>query len=200
MLWVLGFGGGLLVAQRSVPAGTVEWHLYGGGTFDLPGAATYAGIVQTTNPQNRNEQFQPGRKVQPVIGSSLAVSLGKFFWLYGDYSYIPRDQSEATATLGSSTGVETATRHYWLATGGAQISFPTVQRVSPYLDLGVGVLHHSYTRTSQYTNVIGTPFNQRSISENILTPHVGGGGSGADAEAASQNDPGLIPLCETRQG
>jgi hypothetical protein len=164
-----------LLAQKSVRAGTIEWHLYGGGTFDLPGASAFAGIVQATNPANSNQQFLNGRKVQPLVGTGLAVSLGKFFWAYGDYSYMFTDRSTANAALLNSTGTETVNRHYWLASGGIQMTFPTIQRVSPYLEFGGAVLHQSYSRTSQYTNIIGTPFSQQTIANNIAAPHLGGG-------------------------
>lgn len=161
--------------QKSVRAGTIELNVYGGGTFDLPGASSFAGIVQSNNPANSNQQFRNGQKSEPLLGTGLAVSLGKFFWLYGDYAYMFPDRSTANASLFSSTGVETVDRHYSLAHGGLQVTFPTVQRVSPYLELGAGILHQSYTRTSNYTNIIGPPFSSQSISNNIAAPHIGGG-------------------------
>jgi hypothetical protein len=164
-----------LFAQKAVPAGTVEWNGYGGGTFDLPGAASFAGLFETTNPQNTNQQFKNGRKIQPFLGSGITVSLGKFFALYGDYSYIFTDRSVASAALLNSTATTDVRRHYWLATGGVQLTFPTVQRASPYVEFGGGVLHQSFVRTSQFTNVIGPTFSQQRLSNDIAAPHIGGG-------------------------
>lgn len=173
--FLLILSGTTLMAQKSVPAGTIEWNLYGGGTFDLPGASAFAGIYQASNPSNSNQQYNSGKKSLPLLGGGLAVSLGKIFWVYGDYRYMFPDRSTATASLLNSTGVETVNTHYWLADGGVQVTFPTIQRVSPYLEMGVGNMHQSYSRTDNYTNIIGTPFSSVHISQDIIAPHLGGG-------------------------
>lgn len=165
----------LLQAQRTTKAGLVEWNMYGGGTFDLPGAAGYAGIFDSRNSANNQQRYEAGRKSQPQVGTGLAVALTKMLWLYADYSYIFPDRSTASVDFLGLTGVTTVNRHYWAGSAGFQLAFPNVQRVTPYLEFGGLILHHSYGTTSRYTNVSGTPFRSLRIAENISGPHVGGG-------------------------
>jgi len=49
-------------ANKRSKAGTIELGLYTGGTFDLPGAAGYAGICQVRFPDDCRQKFQAGRK------------------------------------------------------------------------------------------------------------------------------------------
>jgi hypothetical protein len=177
----------VLLASRSfaqpppIKAGTFELGPFFGGTFDLPGAAGYAGICSVQFANNCNEKFQPGRKSQPVFGTDLAVSLHRVLWIYGDYAYMYPDKSTASAQLGSSTGVTTTNRHYWSAGGGFRIMYPTVQRVNPYLEIGLINLHQNYNTTTRYTNVVGGSgpssviYRTHGAVGGIWGPHIGGG-------------------------
>lgn len=175
--------GGLIPAvgysQSTVKPGTVELMPYGGGTFDLPGATGFVGLFQSSNPQNRQEKFNQGRRSQPFVGGRVSVAIAKYLWLYGDYSYLFVDRTKGSVTLGGSSGVNTTDRHYSVAQGGVQLAFPTIQRASPYLEFGMGVLHQNYTTSTSYTNVIGSnpnPFFTQSDRDNIVIgPHAGGG-------------------------
>jgi hypothetical protein len=161
-----------LSAQRSAHLGEVEVAVHGGGTFDLPGAASYVGLFQTTNPSNQAAQFLPGRKSQPLVGGSLAVALHKMLWLYGDYSYMFPDRTAAAISFLGVNGVNTVNRHYWMADGGIQLTFPTVQRVMPYISLGAGRLHQNYSSVRTYSGISTTSANNEF---NSFTPHVGAG-------------------------
>ncbi len=164
-----------LWAQRSTRPGEVELSFHGGATFDLPGAPSYVGIVESRNPNNRSQQFLPGRKSQPLIGGGAAVALYKVLWVYGDYSYVFPDRTAASTVFGSSTGVNTVNRHYWMMDGGFQLTFPTVQRVMPYISVGAGKLHQNYSSTRRYTNVTGVPLTYNRQVFNSFTPHLGAG-------------------------
>ena len=164
-----------LWAQRDVRPGTMEMNLYTGGTFDLPGAGSFVGISQANNPGNSRQQFSGGRKVQPLVGGSYLLALHRALWIYGDYSYVFKDKTASSVVLNASSAAETVNRHYWTSGAGIQLSFPTAQRVLPYLELGGIYLHQSYNRTSRYTNVSTTPFLVRDSSEGIWGAHLGGG-------------------------
>jgi hypothetical protein len=169
--------------QTKPKAGTIEMTLYGGGTFDLPGAASYAGLFDNSNSTNSVLKYEAGRKINPLVGGSLALSLAKILWAYGDYSYVVPDRTSANVALFNSTGVTTTNRHYWDANGGFQLMFPTVQRVVPYLEVGLGILHQNYDTSSAYTNIVissnptrtGNTSRTHPVVNSILTPHVGGG-------------------------
>jgi hypothetical protein len=167
--------------QSTIKAGTLELALYGGGTFDLPGAAGEAGLFDSQSAANDSLQYKPGRKINPLAGGSLAVSLAKILWVYGDYFYVFPDRTSASVSLFDSTGLTTTSRHYWNGDGGIELMFPTVQRVVPYLDGGVGILHQDYDTTSAYTNVdqgngqSGNTYRALAVVNNIFTPHIGGG-------------------------
>jgi hypothetical protein len=158
--------------------GTLEVGPYFGGTFDLPGAAGFAGLCAG---QDCNQQFRPGRKSQPLFGTDVAVALHKSLWAYGDYSYILTDRTTAQAQKNSSTGVTTTDRHYWMAGGGLRLMYSTVQRVNPYLEAGLINLHQNYNTTTNYTNVVGGSgpnsviYRTRGASGGIWGPHIGGG-------------------------
>lgn len=132
-----------MVGQQHMKAGTVELTASGGGLFDLPGATAYEGICQTGT-TNCHSQLRPGKPLIPLVEGEVAVSLSRFFWLYGDYNYVFPDRQSATASLGTITGNDTVNRHYWTATGGIELSFPTVHGLVPLLRLGGGEVHQSY--------------------------------------------------------
>jgi hypothetical protein len=71
------------------------------------------------------------------------VSLTKFFWLYGDYGYIFKDRRTLT------TNIQTVDNnvHYTSQEYGLEFSYPTVHRVAPFLHVGGGILHESYSET-----------------------------------------------------
>ena len=123
--------------------------IYTGGSFDFPGASVAGGgfafrfnfpgapIVPPGAPQ-----LVAGRKSQPILGGQLAVALHRFLWVYGDYGYLFLDKNSVTAQvpfLPSQTAtVDTsATRKYWTAAGGVELSAPTVHRIVPFLRAGL---------------------------------------------------------------
>jgi hypothetical protein len=171
-----------LAAQPpATKSGTVEVGPYFGGTFDLPGASGFAGICSTQSTNDCNQKFQPGHKSQPTFGTDLAISLFRGFWVYGDYAYMYPDKTAANAQLGNSIGVTTTNRHYWSAGGGLRLMYPRVQRVNPYVEVGLVNLYQNYNTTSSYTNVVGgtgpdsTLYRTHGAVGGIWGPHIGGG-------------------------
>jgi hypothetical protein len=147
MLGILA-GQASLLAQFSTKPLTIEMSAYGGGSFDFPGATSASGGYSFTSTIPK-AVFVPGRKSQPIVGGEVGVSVTKFLWLYGDYGYMFPNSQQASATIPltatvNTTDVHYTTRHYWTATGGVELSFPTVHRVVPFLRLGGGYVHHSY--------------------------------------------------------
>jgi hypothetical protein len=167
------------LAQTQVKIGTVEINPYGGGTFDLPGAAGYVGLVDSANAANRQEKYNQGRRSEPFAGGRISVSLTKFLWVYGDYSYLFPDRTNAAVSLFSSSGVNTTNRHYWVSEGGLQFAFPTIQRASPFVEVGMGVMHQNYTSRTAYTNLAGANpnpvFVQNDRGNITIGPHFGAG-------------------------
>jgi hypothetical protein len=103
------------------------------------------------------------------------MAINRYFWVYGSYGYIFPDRKVAAASVNDSiSGTNTVNRHYWLATGGLEVSFPTVHGIVPLLRVGAGTIHHNYNSydVSRGTTV---PIISISDSSNIPTGTVGGG-------------------------
>jgi hypothetical protein len=163
---------GSLWAQRTSRLGETELGFYTGATFDLPGAASYVGAsVTRAGAIDRDIRYLPGKKALPILGGGAAVALHKVLWAYGDYSYMFPDRSAATISRLMS-GVNTVNRHYWMADGGVQLTFPTVQRVMPYVSIGIGKWHQNYSSTRKYGS--SSPTYSRTVND-AVTPHVGAG-------------------------
>ncbi len=161
-----------LLAQMPLKRWTKEISIYGGTTFGFPGAGSAVADCVIGGPCEH--QVVLGRKTQPVIGGEIAVSVTKVLWLYGDYGYMFHDSNQATVSPGGFTDTNSATRHYWTATGGVELSFPTIHRIVPFLRVGAGYVRESY---SSVTNPDFLGFYPPVVSDTRPIPSgtVGGG-------------------------
>ena len=167
---IFGAHPSVALAQSYVRPFTVEVSASAGGTFDFPGATAYQGICQTGT-TNCSQKLSLGKAVLPVLSGETAIALNRFVWLYGDYSYVLTDRQSAAAQLGAISGRDTANRHYWMAMGGVEFSFPNIHGVVPLVRIGGGEVHDSY---NNYSVAPGTPqpivnrFDARSIPSGTI--------------------------------
>jgi len=167
-------------SQQGGGTGQFEITLYSGGTFDLPGAAASAGLVRrsSTGAITRQEnQFNNGYKSLPLVGGTLGFSLRRWLWISADYSYIfpNRNSAEVVFSDTGSSNKVTVDRHYSLASGKIQLTYPTVTRVVPYIELGVGSMHESYTSTRTLVNTGTSSPPPEAVSRDLVAPQFGGG-------------------------
>lgn len=162
--------------------GRFEMSLFGGGTLDLPGASGAAGVANSSTGASATK-YAIGRKVQPLWGGGVAVSVASWLWIAGDYAIAaPGERQTIAATLGSTTDARTVDRHYWTGNGAFQVTYKTVHTVMPYFEVGVGVVHDSYsaTRNGGVFNIGGVlvtlpPSRVASDAANLFGPYFGGG-------------------------
>jgi hypothetical protein len=191
--WAFGQGGGNAATVPTVKSGTLELSGFVGGTFDLPGAATSVGLCQTGT-TNCILKYEPGTKVMFAPGGGFALNIYKALWLYGDYSVMKADRSAASVTvppnwpanIPRATDSASTVRKYQSAVGGFQVALPSVQRFSPYFELGGGYLFHHYNYYDVVTNFPGTfDYNESTnckpgadcvpVTNGFAMAHLGGG-------------------------
>ena len=162
-----------LVAQQNMRPGTIELSASAGGLFDLPGATAFEGICQPGT-TNCHQQLRLGKALLPMVDGEIAVSLSRFIWVYGDYSYVFPDRQSASASLGTVTWQNTVNRHYWAATGGMELSFPTIHGLVPLLRFGGGDIYQSYNNYEVGTNTT-SPARNVTDAGGIKAGTIGGG-------------------------
>lgn len=140
LLWALVCFSMPALGQIPLKRGIVEVSFYSGGTFDLPGA----GSASIACSEECEFDIAQGSKSLPLIGASLSIPVTRFLWIYGDYAYAFPDHNTSSVVSGGFAGSNSSNRQYWVASGGAELSFPTIHTIVPLLRFGVGTLHQSY--------------------------------------------------------
>jgi len=119
------------VGAQEKAAGIVEFTGYSGATFGDPSTFYYFGSNYNAPPRG-------------LLGGSVAVSLNRWLWFYGDSSY----SSLGTVSQTFSPGV-TNTTSEWIVPFhlGARVEFLENTRFSPFVNLGGGFVrtHSTYT-------------------------------------------------------
>jgi hypothetical protein len=164
--------GASLQAQIPQRRGTIEASIYAGGSFDFPGAGS--AVADCPRGQSCVSQINLGRKTQPILGGQVAVSIMRFLWVYGDFGYMFEDDQRTSVSFSGLTDTNTTSRQYWTATGGVELSFPTIHRVVPFVKAGAGVVHHEYESVTS-PNYLALYPSVRSASEEIPSGTAGGG-------------------------
>lgn len=164
----------ILIAQNYVKPLTVELSASTGGAFDFPGATAFEGIFCQPNTTNCFQQLKLGKRFLPLVNGEVSIALNKYFWIYGDYTYIFPDHQSATAGYGNLNGNDTVNRHYWSANGGIEVSFPNVHGLVPLLRVGGGEFHNSYNNFDVGPNT-RVPIIDTSEARGIKDVTVGGG-------------------------
>lgn len=171
---VLASSGGY---AQTIKSGTIEGSIFGGVGFDMPSAASAVGIC-FVNTTNCGLKYAPGAKAPGLAGVGLGLSLYKGLSVYGDYSYVFKQTSGASVNFFGTGDTATAVRQYSLAVGGLQMAIPSVQRFSPYVEIGGGELHNSYNLYETITNLNGNNYTFDTNSKahpNLPVIHYGGG-------------------------
>jgi hypothetical protein len=140
-------------AQQNLRPFSIEVSALTGGSFDLPSATAHSGICNGAGLTNCVTQTDTGKKFLPLIGGGVVVSLRRWIALYGEYDYLFPDRHETSVSSGAAHDSTTSTRHYWIATGGAEFQFPTIHGIVPVLRIGGGQVYDSYNYYDVGTNV-----------------------------------------------
>jgi hypothetical protein len=102
-----------------------------------------------------------------LAGGSVAVSMNRWLWLYGDSAYSPKGTQSQTFSGSTQRTSE------WLVPFhvGARIEFLESSRFSPYINFGGGIVHSHVSTT--YSNV--TPPGPQNFSYGLTEASFRGG-------------------------
>ena len=142
--------------------GTTEVNFCGDVTYDLPGPR--ASIwVPTTGAFSQSR----ARKVLPIGGAGLGVSLTRVVGIYADVAY--RNGGHAKAGVGSYSA---QAKEWTLESGaGVRLQYPSKSRVRSYFNVGAGLHHGSIS--ARYNLPGGSTIE--SLSCNAAHLNYGGG-------------------------
>jgi hypothetical protein len=166
-----------LLAQKYMRPGTIDVSVHTGGIFDLPGATAVDSIC-LTGTTNCQQQIRSGKIFLPLVGGEAAVSLNRYIWLYGDYSWVFPDSHSVSGSFGTATDTGTADRNYWSTTGGVELSFPTITGIVPLLRVGGGEVHERFNFNdtgSSSSNSYSALTTELSQARSIPAGTAGGG-------------------------
>jgi hypothetical protein len=115
----------------------------------------------------------PARKVAPVGAAGVAIGLGRYFAITGNYAFSALGNADYVSCSSGTCVVGSVKVSGHEFTGGVRVSVPNSTRVTPFFTGSVGAL-----RGSASTKVLGITLG---AAENII---VGGGGFGFNARVS----------------